>query len=114
VGLKPLARYYSYKRNEFLNHCNVFSEDTWTKRLGDVNLRVVIAQRYLSKLTVEMWDLLDFLAFLGRKLKMSKLQSSIIATKFGKTKEVLYEIMFKRHYYEQSDKGGGLLIVAQA
>jgi len=114
LGLKRLARYYSTKRNEYLNHYNVFSQDIWAKKLKDVNLKVVIAQQYLSKSTIEIWDFLAFLGFLWRKLHINKLQSFVkVVPKFGKMKVRLYARILKKYYYEQCDKGGGLLIVAK-
>lgn len=115
LRLKEMAQYYSIQRNKRLNHVNIFSGETWKKKLRDLNLKVVTIEEYLSKSTIEVWDLLVFLGFLWRKLRFNKLQALMKLPKFEKMKLGLYTKILKKYYYcdEQYGEGGGLLIVAQ-
>jgi len=115
LRLKGLAHYYGTKRNEYLNHYNIFSEEAWIQLLKDANLNVVMLRQYLSKSTMEIWDLLAFLGFLWRKLHLDKLHALMkLSPEFERTKIKLYTKVLKRYYLEeQTNEGGGLLIVAQ-
>lgn len=114
VGLKKLARYYSTKRNEYLNHYSVFSENAWAKKLKDINLEVVTTHQYLSKSAMRIWDLLAFIGFLCRKIQLNRLSTLLKAIlNFNKVKIGFFSQILKKYYEGGCDKGGGLLIVAQ-
>lgn len=114
LKLKKLANWYSSKRNEYLNHYNILSLNKWTQRLEKVNLKIIGKQEYLSKSAIEIWDLLAFMGFLYRKIRLSKLNILLRAIpSFNKMKKEFFSQMLKKYYEVECDKGGGLLILAQ-
>lgn len=114
LRLKRIAQYYSIQRNKRLNHFNVFSQEIWKRKLRDLNLEVATMEEYLSKSTIEVWDLLAFLGFLWRKVLPSRLRSYVQrALKSNEIQARIYSKILRKYYYEQCESGGALLIVAQ-
>jgi SAM-dependent methyltransferase len=114
LGLKKVAQLYSFKRNQYLHHYNVFTEDIWKQKLEDVNLRMIKTEQYLSKSAMEIWDLLAFLGFLYRKFHLNKIEIlGKLLPSPRRTKLRVFKRILKRYYEEECNKGGGLLIVSK-
>lgn len=114
MGLKRLACWYATKRNIYLNHYNILPEEVWRSKLNDVGLNLIFSRQYLSKTALKIWDFLAFLGFLWRKLQLDKLR--IIVNRFPGFDRMRVKVCtgaLSRHYLDESDDGGGLLIVAQ-
>ena len=105
LRLKRIAQYYSIQRNKHLNHFNLCSQETWKRKLRDLNLKV-ITEEYLSKSTIEVWDFLAFLGFLWRKVLPIGLRRFVQRSKPDELLARIYSKIIGKYYYEQCESGG--------
>jgi SAM-dependent methyltransferase len=112
LGLVSIAQYYSTQRNKRLNHFNLLSNKEWEKKISANDLLVISCSNYLSKTTVEIWDLLAITGFVIKKAMGQRL---------SRNSESIFEIlsafisthMLRKYYRLESSEGASTLLVAK-
>lgn len=100
-----LARLYSRKRNELLNHHNLHSHVVWSKMLAKHHLKVKYHRYYLDTADTHTWDIACILLRLAEPLKPVH---ALINTFFSKKVDGILKKPTK-----QIKRGSSLLVVAQ-
>lgn len=127
IGLKWLAKKYSQKRNQLLNHYHCENHQAWKNSLRSVGLTLAYHRYYLSKKTIMGWDFIAAVTLILDKLLIGKIFVNVCDRFAGINKlrsQIFYKIFSNKYYNsitqarraqynKETETGGGLLMIAK-
>ena len=116
IGLKRLAKKYSKKRNQLLNHYYCDNHQIWEKSLNSVGLTLAYHYYYLPKKTIMWWDFIVAVILILDKLLIWKIFAKIcdkVAFIDRLRIEFFYKIFSNIYSNKGAKTGGGLLMIAK-
>ncbi|MCP3682058.1 MAG: class I SAM-dependent methyltransferase [bacterium] len=113
LRLHRVSSWYGRKRTKDLSHYHVLGVNEWQEMLQAYDLNIVRTEYYMSKRALQMWDILAFLVFVFRKLRLNRLKFPKISAPIKKISTYLFSRFFRKYYEEDCKSGGGIVVVAQ-
>lgn len=116
-GLKWLAKKYSQKRNQLLNHYHCENHQAWEKNLRLAGLSLAYHRYYLPKKTIMCWDFIAAVTLILDKLLIWKIFVNVCDrfTAIDKLRSQLFYKIFSNSYFynKKTETGGGLLMISK-
>jgi hypothetical protein len=111
--LNGFSEWYSNKRNTLLEHRNIHNSETWKDWLGEEGFTSVDNRYFMSKETVQLWDLMALATY----LLMRALQKfpRLLKPFLGNTRKMrirIFGLILRKFYLVSTTTGGDLVILA--